>query len=101
MVLRARVRWWSFTKSTHLSVAHAGNARSVLKSRRPALTLEASSVSSPGSKIGISPRRSPATLSASLSTPGDLVAEIGEAGTGNQADIARANQANSHKRPAL
>ena len=41
---------------------------SVVKSSRLALTLEATSASSPGSKIGISPRRSAAILSPSLST---------------------------------
>src|SRR4029077_20394703 len=42
--------------------------RSVVKLRRPAAVLAATSWSSPGSKIGISPRCSRAILSASLST---------------------------------
>jgi len=50
------------------SASATGALRSVAKSSRPAFTLEATSASSPGSKIGISPRRKAAILSESLST---------------------------------
>src|SRR5438445_6031054 len=43
-------------------------ARSVVKSSRPAAILAATSAASPGSKIGISPRRSRAIFAASWST---------------------------------
>jgi hypothetical protein len=58
----------------------AAAPRSVVKESRPALTLEATSASSPGSKIGISPRSQRLDLRGVLVDAHDFVAEIRKAG---------------------
>ena len=83
------------------SASATGAVRSVVKSSRLALTLDATSASSPGSKIGISPRRRACDLAGVLVHAGDLVAEIGKAGAGYQPHIARANHGDSHENSPL
>ena len=74
--------------------------QSVVKSSRPALTLEATSASRPGSKIGISPRCRPRSAGV-LVDAGDVVTEIGKTGAGNKPHIARANHGNPHENNRL
>src|SRR5579859_16416 len=82
------------------SASATGTFRSVVKSSRLALTLEATSTSSPGSKIGIAPVQA-CDLAVVLVHARDLVAEIRKTGAGHQPHIARANHGNPHEETRL
>ena len=73
-------------------------ARSVVKVSRPAATLRATSWSRPGSKIGMTPLFERLDLRCVLVDADHVMAEVREAGAGNQADIAGADDRDPHAR---
>ena len=80
------------------SAPPTASARFVVNDSRPCRTFAATSSSRPGSKIGISPALQGVDLAGVLVDAGHLMAEIGKAGAGDQADIARADHGNLHLR---
>ena len=83
------------------SLSRTAPATSVEKDSRRWPTFSATMSSRPGSKIGISPALSLAMRSPILVDADDRVAEIGEAGAGNQPDIAAADHRYTHADPFL
>ncbi len=70
--------------------------RSVVNESRPAAAFFATSASSPGSKIGISPLLQPGDLGAILVDANDIDAELGKARSRDEPDIACSDYRNTH-----
>ena len=79
------------------SASATGAVRSVVKSSRPALTLDADQRVEPGLEDRDLAAAQGCDLVGVLVDAGDLVAEIGKAGAGNQPHIARADHGNAHE----
>ncbi len=71
-------------------------AASVVNSRRPAAALRLISASSPGSWIGTSPAFRPLDLLGVDVDADDVVAGLGEAGAGDEAHVAGAEDGYAH-----